>query len=62
MWESSDFKILIIQSVIVWATLVTAIVMLARYKGEREETQGAAAIGNKRAAKRAGSSSLKPRS
>ena len=60
MWESSDFKILVIQSVIIWATLITAIVMLARFKGDRGEAKRRAAEGRRMAAKRARVAEARP--
>jgi hypothetical protein len=48
MWESTDFKILVIQSVIIWGTLLAAIIMLSKYKGERGESQGEAAKSKKK--------------
>jgi hypothetical protein len=48
IWESADFKVLIVQCIIIWATLLTAIIKCAKYKGDREELHGASAKGKEK--------------
>jgi len=55
---NAEFKIFIIQCVVIWATLLTAIIMCARYNSERGNLQVAAARDKKSAEKK--STSLKP--
>ena len=47
IWENTESKIFIIQCVIIWTTLLIAIIKCARYGGESEESQGIVIKSNK---------------
>jgi len=61
IWESTESKIFIVQCVIIWTTLLIAIIKFARYKEEGEDFQGTVVRdNNKYAAKKTSSKPSSP--
>ena len=59
IWRNTELIIFIVQCVVIWGTLLTAIIMCARYKGEGEDLQETVAKANKESAGKK-ADSLKP--
>jgi len=60
IWENSEFRIMIIQCIITWTTLLVAIIMCTRSSNEKNESHEASAKDKKESTAKKADSKPKP--